>query len=215
MSTPHEQQLLARAKQGDENAFELLIKPYMQKAYNLAYRMTGNKEDAWDMAQEALVRVYQRLGEFRGDSSFQTWVYRIATNVCVDELRKRRRQRFANVSLDEPFAVEDGEMGRQFADMGERPDEYVERQDTNRMVQQALSRLDDEHRTVLVLRQYQEMSYEEIATTLRLPLGTVKSRINRALTALKEIFFSLEQNGMRVVYRGKNARGKLHEVRGR
>lgn len=178
----------------------------------MAYRMTGNHEDASDIAQEAFIRVYQRLGDFRGDSSFETWLRRIVANACVDELRKRKRQRM--VSLDEPVEVDDGELGRQFADSGETPHEAAERRETQREVQEAILRLDEDYRVVLIMRDINNLSYEEIAATLRLPLGTVKSRLNRARAALKDILGAMELFGARFVYRGKRARGRLSgEVR--
>ncbi len=212
MSTGIDDRILQRARAGDRHAFDQIVAQYEKVAYNVAYRMTGHHEDAADIGQEAFIRVYQRLGEFRGDSSFETWLRRIVTNACLDELRKRKRQRL--VSLDEPMAVDDGELGRQFADTGEGPHEAAERNETQRLVQEAITRLDEDYRIVLVLRDIEDLSYEEIASSLRLPLGTVKSRLNRARAALKDILGAMELFSARFVYRGKRARGRLSgEVR--
>lgn len=210
MSKAHDERLVERARAGDMHAWEQLISQYEKLVYNLAYRFTGNREDAWDMYQEAFTRVYLRLNDFRGDSSFETWLRAVVANACRDELRKRKRQ--ATTSLDEPVLMEDGDVGRQIADPGEQPQEALERQESARMVQQAMQTLDADYRLVLVLRDFQDQSYEEIAANLHMPLGTVKSRLSRARLALKDALVAMELFGGTNVYRGKRARGKLREV---
>jgi len=202
--------LVERAKRGDADAFEQLTGQYYKKIFNYAYRLTGNYEDASDIAQEALLRAYLSLPEFRGDSSFQTWLIRITQNACLDELRRRKRQRFT--SLDQPVTVEDGEMDRQLAvaDTADGPEQALERVEVQRAVQESINQLDEEYRVVVVMRDIQGYSYNEIADTLGINLGTVKSRLNRARNALKEMFGSLELLAPRVVYSGR--RGKSHEV---
>jgi len=207
LPTGHDDRILERARAGDRHAFDQIVAQHEKLVYGLAYRLTGNHDDAMDIGQEAFIRVYQRLGEFRGESSFETWLRRIVANACFDELRKRKRQRL--VSLDEPLEVDDGEMGRQFADPGEGPHEAAERAETQRLVQEAILRLDEDYRIVLVMRDIHDLSYEEIAATLGLRLGTVKSRLNRARAALKDILGAMELFSARFVYRGKRARGKL------
>jgi RNA polymerase sigma-70 factor (ECF subfamily) len=200
--------LVERAKQGDAEAFERLIQQYEKKVYNFAYRYVGNPEDAADIAQEALVRAYTSLSNFRGNSSFQTWLLRITYNACLDELRKRSRTRL--VSIDESVEGDDGEMSRQFADSADGPEALVERDELQRTVHETIKELDDEHRTMILMRDLQGYSYNQIADVLGLNLGTVKSRINRARQALKEKFGSLELLTPRVVYSGR--RGKSHEL---
>lgn len=208
MSKSHDELLVERAKRGDVAAFEQLIAQYEKKVYNLAYRLTGNHEDASDVAQEAFIRVYNSLPEFRGDSSFATWLYRIVNNVGMDELRKRKRQRVT--SLDDTVTVEDGEMTRQLADHADGPEQALERVETQRAVQESISALDEEYRMVVVMCDLQGYSYNEIAETLGINLGTVKSRLHRARQALKEKFGSLELLAPRLVYSGR--RGRTHEL---
>lgn len=200
--------LVERAKRGDVEAFEQLVSQYEKKVYNLSYRLTGSHEDASDVAQEAFVRVYTSLPEFRGDSSFATWLFRIVHNACLDELRKRKRQRVT--SIDETVMVDDGEIGRQFATESDGPEQALERVETQRAVQTAISSLDEEYRIVVMMRDIQGYSYNEIADTLGINLGTVKSRLNRARHALKEMFGKLELLAPRVVYSGR--RGRTHEL---
>jgi len=200
--------LVERAKRGDVEAFETLVASHEKAVFNYAYRLTGNYEDAGDIAQEAFLRVYNSLPEFRGDSSFTTWLYRIVRNACLDEMRKRKRQRVT--SLDETMELDDGEMSRQFADNGDGPEQALERVELQRTVLEAINALDEEYRVVVVMRDIQGYSYNEIAEALGINLGTVKSRLNRARGALKEAFAKLELLGPKVVYSGR--RGKAHEL---
>lgn len=208
MSKSLDELLVERAKRGDVEAFEQLISQHERTVYNIAYRLTGNHEDANDVAQEAFLRAFSSLPDFRGDSSFATWLYRIVNNACLDELRRRKRQRVT--SLDESVTLEDGELSRQIADTSDGPEEALERVEIQRAVQESIQSLDEEYRIVLVMRDIQGYSYNEIAEALGLNLGTVKSRINRARNALKEIFGNLELLTPRVVYSGR--RGKTHEL---
>ncbi len=208
MSKSHDELLVERAKRGDVAAFEQLISQYEKKVYNLAYRLTGSHEDASDVAQEAFIRVYNSLPEFRGDSSFATWLYRIVNNVGMDELRKRKRQRVT--SLDDTVTVDDGEISRQLADGADGPEQALERVETQRAVQESINSLDEEYRMVVVMCDLQGYSYNEIAETLGINLGTVKSRLHRARQALKEKLGSLELLTPRLVYSGR--RGRTHEL---
>lgn len=197
--------LVERAKRGDTAAFEQLVALYEKKVYNLAYQLTGNPEDAADVAQEAFVRAYMHLGEFRGDSSFGTWITHVVVNICRDEWR--RRQRRPTASLQETVQGEDDEMTVQYADPGETPDQAVERAEEVRLVWQVLDQLDPEHREVLVLREFQEMSYDDIARALGCNLGTVKSRLSRARQAFKELYSrALELLSPGVVYKARRRR---------
>jgi RNA polymerase sigma-70 factor (ECF subfamily) len=182
MSTS-EQILLERSKAGDIAAFEMLVEAYQKKIFNLAFRMIGNYDDAGDLAQEALIRVYKSIAGFKAQSSFSTWIYRITTNVCLDEIRKRKNKKV--LSLDEEIHVEDGEMKRQIESDDPLPEEVFEREELRQIVGDAIASLPEEQRTVLTLRDLQGLSYEEIADILDCPGGTVKSRINRARQALK------------------------------
>lgn len=178
--------LLKRAKKGDVEAFEQLIGQYQKKVFNIALRMIGNPEDASELAQEVFIRIYRSLANFKEEASFSTWIYRITTNVCLDEIRKRKNTH-NTVSLDEEVSLEDGDVRMQVADHRPTPEAVVERNEVQRMVQEAIGQLSEEHRTALVLRDIQGMSYEEISRITQCPEGTVKSRINRARQSLKEI----------------------------
>jgi len=179
-----EEALVARARSGNIAAFEQIVTAYEKRVYNLALRMMGNPDDASDVAQEAFLRVYSSLRSFRGDSSFSTWIYRIVSNICLDELRKRNRQRLAY--LDEPVESEDGEMSKQVPDPSPGPDDVLQQTETRECIQRGIASLHEDHRVIVVLRDIQGLSYEEIAEILGISLGTVKSRLNRARTALKE-----------------------------
>ncbi|MCR4397702.1 MAG: sigma-70 family RNA polymerase sigma factor [Firmicutes bacterium] len=179
-----EDSLLARARDGNVEAFEQLVLAYEKMVYNLAFRMMGNHEDASDVAQEAFLRAFASLRRFRGDSSFSTWISRIVSNICLDELRRRHRRRVT--SIDEPVETGDGEMSRQTRDPAPGPEDLVERMELRADIQEGIQRLHEDHRVMIVLRDIQGLSYEEISEILGLSLGTVKSRLNRARHALRQ-----------------------------
>ncbi len=180
-----EKTLLERAKSGDIAAFEQLIESYQKKIFNIALRMLGNYDDAGDLTQEVLIRIYKSIKSFKEQSSFSTWIYRITTNVCLDEIRKRKNRKV--ISLDEEIKLDDGDMKRQIESDEPSPEETAETEDLKKIVNEAIANLNEEHRIVIILRDIQGLSYEEIAEALNCPEGTVKSRINRARQALKNI----------------------------
>lgn len=185
-----ESKLIQLAKTGSVAAFEQLVEAYDQKLYNMAYRMLGNREDARDMTQEAFLRAYRSLDGFREESSFSTWIFRIAKNACLDRIRKRSQVQA--VSIDEPIQTEEGQVQRELpSDLGD-PEEYAEQQELSAVVHSALQELTDEYRTAVVLRDLQGLSYNEIAEVMEVSLGTVKSRIYRGRQALKEVLSGLE-----------------------
>ena len=153
---------------------------YENKAYHLAMRMCGNAEDAADVAQDAFLAAWRGLPSFRGEAGFSTWLYRLVSNAAIDHLRKTKHQR-GNVSLD------DEELNLDAPDRAPGPQESAEGKELQQMVQDGLMALGDDHRTVLVMREVQGLSYEEIAGKLGIDLGTVKSRISRARTTLRKI----------------------------
>ena len=180
---PLEDQLLVeRSKKGDREAFEHLVRLYENKVYTIAYRLMGNHADASDLAQDAFIKIYQALPNFRGDSSFSTWIYHITVNVCRDELRKRQRR--PTVSLDEPTGENNNTY--EIRSHAPGPEEMLDRSETQAMIQECLNTLSDDYRTILVMREIQDLAYEEIAELLGCSLGTVKSRLSRARQALKE-----------------------------
>ena len=177
MTREQELAVIRRVQRGDANAFEYLVAAYEKNVYNLALRMTGNPEDAEDMAQEAFLKAYSSLDSFRGDSKFSVWLYRIATNVCLDFLRSRSRKPTVSLSVED----DDGEETQMdIADESQSPEQLLERGLTRDAVRRGLKSLSPEYRQILLLREIQGLSYEEIAEALVLEVGTVKSRIFRA-----------------------------------
>jgi RNA polymerase sigma-70 factor (ECF subfamily) len=179
---PDDEQLVRRSRTGDLDAFDELVRKYQSKVYTLAFRFMGNHADAGDLSQDAFIRAYQALSSFRGDASFATWLYRITANVCRDEIRKQSR--YKKVSLDEVI-MQPGGSGS-LAATGPTPEESLEKVELKDVVQRHLNALSDEHRLILVMRDIQGMSYDEIAASLDCTLGTVKSRLNRARQTLKK-----------------------------
>jgi len=190
MSTAADETLVRRAQNGDQAALSELISRYERKTYTLAFRLMGNHADASDAAQEALVRVYTRLHNFRGDSAFSTWLFRVATNTCLDELRRRGRLRHA--SLDVALPTDEGALPRQTSDESDSPTERAERREIQAAVHRAINRLPDDYRVVVVMRDLHDYSYHEIAAMLDTSLGTVKSRLHRARQALRLILRATE-----------------------
>lgn len=179
-----EEELLNRCRAGDTAAFEQLISRYEKKVYTIAYRFIGNHDDASDLAQEALIKTFTALKTFRGESSFNTWLYHIVANVCRDELR--RRKRYTVTSLDEPVVTEDGAVERQTVDYSQSPEKLYEEKETMAYIQKLIAELPLDYRLVLVMREFQSFSYEEIAGKLDCSLGTIKSRLNRARRILRD-----------------------------
>jgi RNA polymerase sigma-70 factor (ECF subfamily) len=175
--------LVDRARAGDVGAFEMLVRRYQGWVFTLALRMLGDRAEAEDMAQEIFLKAYRGLRRFKGASRFSTWLYAIASHHCLNQLEARRRRprphgragdRPDRAEHDPPVAVD------RLADQAPHADALLERMDLARIVQAELANLTTEHRIILVLRDIQGLSYEEIARTLRVELGTVRSRLHRA-----------------------------------
>jgi len=179
-----ERVIIERCKRGDLAAFNDLVRKYEKQVYNFAYRLTGNYDDANDIAQEAFLRVYNAIGSFRGDASFSTWLFRITTNVFLDE-RKRARAH-PHASLDEYVDLDESSVTRQIEDPSPTPDLVTEGRERAEILQDAIRSLPEYQRAVVTLYHSQQKSYEEIAEIMEQPIGTVKSRLNRARLALKE-----------------------------
>lgn len=180
-----EEKLIEQCKQGDIESFELLIKDYQQLAFNIAYRMLGNTEDAKDASQDAFIKIFKSIQSFKGNSSFSTWMYRIVSNTCLDELRKRKKHQ--SYSYDNPIKTEDGEMNRNIPASENSPEEIINRKESQQLIQNAINKLSDQNKAVIVLRDIKGFSYEQISEILDCPEGTIKSRISRARVALKMI----------------------------
>jgi RNA polymerase sigma-70 factor (ECF subfamily) len=182
---PDDMLLIARTREGDRTAFDQLIRRHERRVYNLAYRLCGNPDDAADVAADAFVRVYNSLASFRGDASFLTWIYRITTNIYLDARKKKRAR--PQVSLDELVEMDDSAITRQYEDHAPLPGEVAEINERAGALQDAVSRLPDYQRVMVVMYHVEGKSYEEIAAAAGLPIGTVKSRLNRARLALREL----------------------------
>lgn len=177
MTREEELAIIRRVQKGDVNAFEALVRAYEKNVYNLALRMMGNAQDAEDMAQEAFLKAYNSLPGFRGDSKFSVWLYRIVSNVCLDQLRKKSKRPTVSLSMED----EDGEETQlDLPDTAQSPEEMLEKKLTREAVRRGLAQLPEDARQILLLREIQGLSYEEIGETLGLEAGTVKSRIFRA-----------------------------------
>lgn len=180
--------LVARARAGAPAAFEQLVEKYQDRIYNYVARMVHDPTEAQDVAQETFVRAYQALPEFRGASSFQTWLYRIASHLSIDVARRRKRRRGDTVSVNGMKAGdEESEWGRELADESMRtPAEELESSERREQVWEAIAELSPKLRQVIILYDLQGLSYQEIADILRCPLGTVKSRLFNARSQLRE-----------------------------
>jgi RNA polymerase sigma-70 factor (ECF subfamily) len=178
---PEEEALLIkRAQSSDAAALEALLKLYEKRVYNIAYRYMNNEADAYDMAQEALIKLYRGIRSFKGQSAFSSWVYRLTVNTCLDGLRKRRKM---PLSLDHVL-----ENGASFqADAGESPEMCALSLENTEDIHRAINSLSDDHRQVVVLRDINGLTYEEIAYSLDISVGTVKSRLNRGRQRLREL----------------------------
>ena len=176
-----QENIIARARRGDADAFEQLVIAYRDQVFRLALRMCGNEADADEAAQEAFLSAWKALPNFRGDSQFSTWLYQLTSHAAIDLLRREKRQ----IAAEDITEVS-------VSDPGPSPQQQAERSETRQAVRDAMGQLSPEYRQIVVLRFLQELSYEEIGAVLKLPPGTVKSRLNRAKAQLKDI---LSKNG--------------------
>ncbi len=179
----NEQALIEKAKSGDEASFELLINNCKTKAYNTALRYLRDEEDAMDVLQESLIKVFRHLEKFKGDCKFDTWVYRIVVNTCNDFLRKNRNQK-NNLSLY--YSDDNGETPIDVPDTSPTPSEVLDSKLTASYVIDCLDAISREQKEIIILRDIQGFTYEEISIMLDCSMGTVKSRINRARSKLKQ-----------------------------
>ncbi len=186
LTQPEVARLVEAAKAGDQAAFGTLVEAYQDRIYGYLSRMLSDPTEAEDVAQETFVRAYRSLGRFRGASSFHTWLYRIASNLAIDVARKRKRQDGAAYSLDAPMEIGDDEYGREIPDDTNAPEDISEQREVQQTVRRAMGELPEKLRDVIVLYELQGESYEDIAESLDVPLGTVKSRLFNARGQLKE-----------------------------
>jgi RNA polymerase sigma-70 factor (ECF subfamily) len=176
-----------KLKKRDSNAFEVLMSQYQRPVFNLMYRMLGSREEAEDLSQEVFITVFKKIDTFRGESLLSTWIFRIATNIC-----KNRQKYLGRRYYDRPAHraglenIGDGQRNAGTCAPVSRPDETVEGYQTERLLQQAIGDLEEDQKLVLILRDIENMSYDDIAAIAGLPLGTVKSRLHRARMLLKK-----------------------------
>ncbi|KRG14803.1 RNA polymerase sigma factor SigW [Lederbergia galactosidilytica] len=176
-------QRIKEVLKGDREAFGEIVELFKDKVFQLCYRMLGNRHEAEDIAQEAFVRAYVNIHSFDQKKKFSTWLYRIATNLCIDRIRKKKPDYF----LDAEVAGTEGlTMYSQIAAEGKSPDSEVETLELQELVQREIMRLPDKYRIVVILRYIDELSLNEISEVLEMPLGTVKTRIHRAREALRK-----------------------------
>jgi len=190
-----EEALLERCRRGEREAFDTVVELYKDKIVTYLAYMVGDEEEARDLAQEVFVRAYLSIGEFRGNCSLQTWLYRIAHNLGVDHIRRQRRSP-GRVSLDSPLKLDRGEeVERQWAGEICDPEEEAERGEVAEAVRRAVGMLSEKLRAVVVLHDLQQLSYEEVAKILGCPVGTVKSRLFHARMELRKLLKPLLEEG--------------------
>jgi RNA polymerase sigma-70 factor (ECF subfamily) len=177
--------LIERFKEGDDTAFDQLVRRYEQKVFQHAYRLTHNIDDAADVAAEAFLRMYTALKRFRGEAQLSTWLYRIVQNVYFDF--HKREQRHQHMPLEISSDEDEEPMELPIPDESFDMDEYLLEQERQRVLREAIDKLPDYQRVVTILFHVEQLSYEEIAAATGLPLGTIKSRLNRARAALREL----------------------------
>lgn len=183
--------LIRKAQQGDRSAFDLLVSKHEKRAYQYAFRLTSNQDDASDIVADAFVRVYNALQNFKGNSAFTTWLFRILTNCYLDQRKKEKNKQ--HLSLEGTMQTETGEMERQIEDESDGPEEKLERNAREESIRNAIRQLPDYQQAMLVMYHVENLSYEEMAESLDLPLGTVKSRLNRARLSLRELLIKDEE----------------------
>ncbi len=184
-----DRELLERARGGDQSAFRELVERYQQKAYGVAFGFCRNREDALDRVQEAFVKAYRNITRFEGSSSFYTWFYRILVNVCIDFIRKEKKRKgdvgyedgYEHDDKDGAFVSTTGSIGNA------NPVKALANQELGEKIQEAMGKLSESHREILVLREVEGLSYEELSEVLGVPRGTVMSRLHHARGKLKAL----------------------------
>jgi RNA polymerase sigma-70 factor (ECF subfamily) len=176
-------ELIRKFQEGNELAFETLVRKYQRQVANIIFLSLGSRDGLEDLAQDVFIRVYRSLAHFKFDAAFFSWLYRITVNICIDEARKRKLRRA--LSLD--FLAETDSLDRQDFHAGEDPEELLLREERRHHVLQALQRLPMVHRQILILREFEELSYQEISQTLGISVQAVKSRLFRARADLEQI----------------------------
>ncbi len=176
-----DEQLIAKFQQGDEYAFDQIVRRYKEPLLNFVFRFIGNSIEAEDIVQDTFYRVYKNKHYYKEVAKFSTWIYTIASNLSKTELRRRRRRKFFSIHNDTA-----GEKEYELPDNKKSPESNSNSTVTEKIIHNAISKLPPKFRQVIILRDVQEFSYEEIASIIKVPLGTVKSRVNRARLRLQD-----------------------------
>ena len=183
-----QKEVIESCKAGDEKAFAEIVLHYQKKVFNIAYRMLGNLEEAKDLAQEVFISVFESIKDLKEEIKFDAWLTQITLNHCRNRWKYlKRRQYFNSDSLDDPIETEDGDMPKAIADPSENPEALYEKKMVQQFIQSGLLKLKEDQRELLVLRDLQGFSYEEMGELLGLPEGTIKSKLHRARMDLKEV----------------------------
>lgn len=195
LSHRDERRLIRRLKAREERAFREFVDIHQERVFNLVFRMLGNRQEAEDVSQEVFVTVFKAIGSFRGESKLSTWLYRIAANHAKNRLKylARRRSRRQS-SIDD---VPEGELHRSTGALSQQPDRVAMGHQLEALVQRALTTMDEDYRLIIVLRDVENLSYDEIAEISGLAMGTVKSRLHRARAALKKELTRLQRKGLK------------------
>jgi len=189
-SSTGDEMLVKASRKGDMKAFEELVARHRDKIYARAYSMMRNEEEAIDLSQEAWVKGWQRLEQFQGESSFTTWMTRIVINLCLDQLRRKKRHHVESVEL---LDEESGGVERQMPVVTVNPTERLERAELRVRIDRALNQLSEAHRTVLILHEFEEMEYKNIAKTMNCSIGTVMSRLFYARRKMAALLTDLKK----------------------
>lgn len=185
MDIEKEKKLVGQAKKGNIKAFEQLVLEHEKIVYNIIYRIMDNEEDTYDLSQETFIKAYTKINQFNEESKFSTWLYRIATNTSLDELRKRKGKEI--YSIDRPLSGEDSDILPEHIDKNANVEEEIIDKEKSNVIECAFKELNENNKAILNLREIQGLSYDEIAKVLGVSLGTVKSRISRARQEMKNI----------------------------
>jgi RNA polymerase sigma-70 factor (ECF subfamily) len=183
-----QKEVIESCKAGDEKAFEEIVLHCQKKVFNIAYRMLGNAEEAKDLAQEVFLSVFESVKDLKEEAKFNAWLTQITLNHCRNRWKYlKRRQYFSTDSLDDPIETEDGSVPRAIYDPSDNPEIHFEKKMIQQLIQRGLLKLKEDQRELIVLRDLQGFSYEEIGESLGLPEGTIKSKLHRARMDLKEV----------------------------
>ncbi len=182
-----ERLLIRKLRERDEKAFREIVELYRNRVYNLTFRMMGNAEEAEDVAQEVFITVFKSIDSFRGDAKFSTWLYRVTANHCKNRIKylSRRHERDKS-EFDETIDRDQASGALTGPSVSPRPDRHLEAVELEQVMRKAISELEEDHRLLVILRDIEELSYEEICHITELPEGTVKSRLHRARMALRK-----------------------------